>query len=94
MSPRMSYPARINVRPIAQVKVSLSFVVVLDSSEYSAACDERRAYISGFNGSAGEHINATLSWSRYNFGQRFLRLCCRNTQGCIYVHGWTILLAS
>ena len=25
----------------------------LDSSEYSAACDERRAYISGFNGSAG-----------------------------------------
>lgn len=26
----------------------------IDSSEYLAACDERRAFISGFNGSAGE----------------------------------------
>lgn len=25
----------------------------LDSSEYAAKCDERRAFISGFNGSAG-----------------------------------------
>lgn len=58
----MSYRARINVRLITQVEVSLSPIVVLDSSEYSAACDERRAYISGFNGSAGEHINATLDW--------------------------------
>lgn len=34
----------------------------LDSSEYLAHCDERRAFISGFNGSAGQYLH-TLSQS-------------------------------
>ena len=34
------------------------FVLFLDSSEYLASCDQRRAYISGFNGSAGKNVQA------------------------------------
>jgi hypothetical protein len=30
------------------------FFLALDSSEYLASCDKRRAFISGFNGSAGK----------------------------------------
>ena len=30
--------------------------IVLDSSEYLAHCDERRAFISGFDGSAGDNF--------------------------------------
>jgi len=31
--------------------------ILLDSSEYLAECDERRAFISGFNGSAGMFLD-------------------------------------
>jgi Xaa-Pro aminopeptidase len=34
--------------------VGLMTLPALDSSEYLAHCDERRAFISGFNGSAGD----------------------------------------
>jgi Xaa-Pro aminopeptidase len=33
----------------------------LDSSEYLAHCDERRAFISGFNGSAGDTEIASIT---------------------------------
>lgn len=44
--------------------------VCVDSSEYIAACDERRAFISGFNGSAGmpPHIIKQPSWANVNTG--------------------------
>ena len=35
------------------IKNFFSFLALLDSSEYLASCDQRRAFISGFNGSAG-----------------------------------------
>ena len=38
--------------------------ISLDSSEYLAHCDERRAFISGFNGSAGDaQLDHTLAQS-------------------------------
>jgi len=46
---------------------SAILITYQDSSEYIAHCDERRAYISGFNGSAGEQWStlslAHLRWS-------------------------------
>ena len=35
------------------VLITNFFFLALDSSEYLASCDQRRAFISGFNGSAG-----------------------------------------
>lgn len=43
--------------------------IILDSSEYLADCDERRAFISGFNGSAGmflDPMNLTLFTEIYD----------------------------
>jgi hypothetical protein len=57
VSMRMSYPVKTSVRDIALlmllVYLERSTVAFVDSSEYLADCDKRRAFISGFNGSAG-----------------------------------------
>ena len=42
------------------VEEKKNFFLALDSSEYLASCDERRAFISGFNGSAG-------TWTGHSF---------------------------
>jgi Xaa-Pro aminopeptidase len=59
-----------------------------DSSEYPAECDKRRAYISGFNGSAGSsfvrvHVSLLI----------LIPLRHRNcNQGpSVSFHGWTLL---
>lgn len=56
-------PVRISVSfPYIDIKETFNVVmfwhrlVTADSSEYLAACDARRAFISGFNGSAGKFI--------------------------------------
>ena len=50
-----SYQARTNVsRPKHSYRCPTQ-QYTKDASEYPAHCDERRAFISGFNGSAGEH---------------------------------------
>ena len=52
---RSWYQVKIPASPVIKVVILLVAhgVNVSDSSEYAAKCDERRAYISGFNGSAG-----------------------------------------
>ena len=60
-----------------------------DSSEYPAHCDERRAFISGFNGSAGLNdsclINASLVHSKIP------RMCYRYNKGRVSFHRRTVL---
>lgn len=45
-----------------------SFFFALDSSEYLASCDKRRAFISGFNGSAGTCIGLNFVSSVCSLG--------------------------
>ena len=40
-------------------------ICILLQSEYIAPCDERRAFISGFTGSAGLYIVTALNWSSH-----------------------------
>ena len=42
------------------------FEFTLDASEYIAGCDQRRAFISGFNGSAGEPMYISVLYRRFD----------------------------
>jgi Xaa-Pro aminopeptidase len=41
---------------LVRLRINTDAFIVADSSEYPAECDKRRAFISGFNGSAGSSL--------------------------------------
>ena len=61
---------------------------VLDSSEYLASCDQRRAFISGFNGSAG-----TCIWTPY-FSSVLVFNGLFQVAQSLQVHRWSLLSPS
>lgn len=71
--------------------VCLSFSFDPDFSEYPSEADKRRAFISGFNGSAGDH--------RCEIGMRICihvlirRMCRHHPQGRLPLHRWSLLPA-
>lgn len=62
------------------------------ASEYLAACDERRAFISGFTGSAGIFRMHMVTSRRELILE--CRMCDRQSEGSTFVHGWEVFLAS
>jgi len=69
-------------------RINTDVFVFADSSEYPAECDKRRAFISGFNGSAGSFLSGP------NISLLIMILCrhCDRDKGPgVSFYGWTLL---
>ena len=74
--PTSAYLTRLRKFMLSEVPSLAAYIVPscdAHNSEYIAACDERRAFISGFNGSAGTAIITSKDALLWTDGRYFLQ---------------------